>query len=84
MADFWLSKLFFDMQAPAVRDAFRADPEATMDRYHLPAEVRRAVLANDLAFLAPRVNPYLLRYYCGYAGMTDAEFLSRIRAAGCG
>jgi hypothetical protein len=82
MTDFWLSKLFFDMQDRAVREAFRADPGAVMDRYNLPEESRRAVLANDVAFMAPRVNAYLLRYYCGYIGMPEAEFLSRIRATG--
>jgi hypothetical protein len=44
--------------------------------------VRRAVLADDVASLAPRVNPYLLRYYCTAAGMSDADFLAQIRRLG--
>ena len=80
MTDFWLSKLFFDMQDLAVREQFRADPEAVMDRYHLPAQTQAAVRSSDLDYLAPRVNPYLLRYYCGYIDMSDEEFLRRIRA----
>jgi hypothetical protein len=80
MTDFWLSKLFFDMQDAAVRDAFRADPDAMMTRYRLTPETRRAVLESDLDYLAPRVNPYLLRYYCGYIDMPEQEFLKRIRA----
>ena len=80
MTDFWLSKLFFDMQDPAVRDAFRADPDAMMDRYRLPAETKAAVKDSDLNYLAPRVNPYLLRYYCGYIAMPEDEFLRKIRA----
>ena len=80
MTDFWLSKLFFDLLAPGLRDDFRADPDAVMLRYHLPEETRAAVRASDLDYLAPRVNAYLLRYYCGYMAMPEDEFLRRIRA----
>lgn len=80
MTDFWLSKLFFDMQDEAVRDTFRADPDAMMDRYKLSADTKAAVKGSDLNYLAPRVNPYLLRYYCGYIQMPEQEFLAKIRA----
>jgi hypothetical protein len=82
MTDFWLSKLFFDMQDPAVRDSFRTDPDALMTRYRLPARTQAAVKASDLDYLAPRVNPYLLRYYCGYIQMPEDEFLRRIKTTG--
>ena len=34
---------------------------------------------NDVAFLAARTNPYLLRYYFFSAGMKDDEFMQRLR-----
>lgn len=82
MTDYWLSKLFYDLQNPAAAAAYRADRAATLDRYPLEPAARAAVLADDVAVLAQRVNPYLLRYYCTAAGMGDAEFLARIRATG--
>lgn len=80
--DYALSKLFFDLQNPAAAAAYRADREAVLARYDLEPGVRRAVLADDVATLAPRVNPYLLRYYCTAAGMSDADFLAQIRRLG--
>lgn len=81
MTDYWLSKLFFDMQDRSLAAAYRADPATVMDRYPLGAEARRALLAVDVPALAARVNPYLLRYFFTAAGMSDAEFLQRIRQA---
>jgi hypothetical protein len=40
------------------------------------------VEADDVAYLSPLVNPYLLRFYFLVAGMPDDEFLRRIRATG--
>lgn len=82
MTDYWLSKFFFDMREPALREEVRAAPESVFDRYHLKPEVRRAIAERDLSVLAPRVNAYLLRYYCGYIGMPDSEFLSKISVLG--
>ena len=84
MTDYWLSKLFFDLQAPAAAAAYRADRATVLTRYRLQPEVREAVLADDVGYLAPLVNPYLLRYYFSAAGMSDADFLKRIRAAAPG
>jgi hypothetical protein len=50
-----------------------------LDRYGLEPEIRAAVLADDVATLAPLVNPYLLRYYCTASGMPEADFLEKIR-----
>jgi len=80
MRDYWLSKLFFDLQTPAVADAYRAGRAKLLDRYPLKPEVRAAVEADDVAALAPLVNPYLLRFYFLMAGMPEDEFLRRIRA----
>ena len=82
MRDYWLSKLFFDLQTPAVAAEFRADRGAVLARYPLKAEVRAAVEADDVAALSRLVNPYLLRFYFLVAGMPEEDFLRRIRSTG--
>ena len=77
--DYALSKLFFDLQNGAAAAEYRADRAAVLDRYGLEPDIRAAVLADDLATLAPLVNPYLLRYYCTASGMPEAQFLEKIR-----
>lgn len=77
--DYGLSKLFYDLQAKALADEYRADRAAVMARYQLEEPVRRALLDDDMSVLAPRVNAYLLRYYFGIIGMADATFIARIR-----
>ena len=79
MRDYWLSKLFFDLQAPAAADEYRADRDRGLDRYPLKPEVRLAVVQEDVAALAPLVNPYLLRFYFVAVGKSEAWFLERIR-----
>ncbi len=80
MRDYWLSKLFFDLQTPAVADEYRTDRAKLLDRYPLKPEVRAAVDADDVAALSRLVNPYLLRFYFLMAGMPEEDFLRRIRA----
>jgi hypothetical protein len=80
MRDYWLSKLFFDVQARGAE--YRADREKFLAPYPLAPEVKRALAADDVGFLAQRVNPYLLRFYFAAAGMRDEEFIRRLRAAG--
>jgi len=83
MRDYWLSKLFFDLQSSApLGEEYRANRKKILDRYPLKPEVRAAVERDDVAFLAPRVNPYLLRFYFVVAGMPEAEFLGKVRTAG--
>ncbi len=79
MTDYWLSKLFFDLQAPGAGADYRADRNKVLARYPLAPEVRAAILADDVSFLAQRVNPYLLRYYFGAAGMSDEVFRRKLR-----
>jgi hypothetical protein len=79
MRDYWLSKLFYDVQANAPE--YRADRAKFLARYPLKAEVKEALLSDDVAFLARRVNPYLLRFYFGATGMKDDEFIRRLRAS---
>ena len=82
MRDYWLSKLFFDLQSPPLAEQYRADRKAVLARYPLKPEVRAAVDADDVAALSRLVNPYLLRFYFLMAGMPEEEFLRRIRASG--
>jgi hypothetical protein len=79
MRDYWLSKLFFDLQNPARAAEYRANRAAVLERYPLAAEVRELLAADDVAALAPRVNPYLLRFYFQAAGMDDATFIAKLR-----
>ena len=79
MTDYWLSKLFFDLQSPEAAGEYRADRNAVLARYPLEPAVKAAVLADDVNFLARRVNPYLLRYYFGAAGMSDEVFRAKLR-----
>jgi hypothetical protein len=76
--DYWLSKLFFDLQAPALAAQFRTHPDSVLSNYPLAAEVREAIARNDVPFLAQRTNPYLLRYYFFAVGMKDDEFMRRL------
>lgn len=79
MRDYWLSKLFFDLQVPAAADEYRADRDRVLDRYPLKPEVRLAVVQEDVMALAQLVNPYLLRFYFFAIGKSEAWFLDRIR-----
>ena len=79
MRDYTLSKLFFDLQTPSAAAEYRAHRDVVLARYPLKPEVRVAIENDDVATLAPLVNAYLLRFYFLVAGMSEAEFLRRIR-----
>jgi hypothetical protein len=78
MRDYWLNKLFFDIQQPAVAAEYKQDREAVLARYPMSAELRRAVIEDDIAAIAPHVNAYLLRFYYAILGVKDAEFIKRL------
>jgi hypothetical protein len=82
MRDYWLSKMFFDLQEPAAADEYRAHRDLVLDRYPLTPEVRLAVVEEDVTALAGLVNPYLLRFYFFAIGKPEAWFLERIRKTG--
>ncbi len=83
MRDYWLGRLFFDLQnSPAVAEEYRADRGRVLARYPLKPEVRAAVESDDVAYLSQLVNPYLLRFYFFMIGMPDEVFIGRLRAAG--
>ena len=46
----------------------------------LKPEVRKAVLADDVAALAPLVNAYLLRFYFQVRRMPQEEFIAKLNA----
>ena len=79
MRDYHLSKMFFDLQNPALAAEFRADKDAVIRRYPLADDVVKAIRANDVPFLAERTNAYLLRYFFFACGMKDDEFIRRLR-----
>ena len=79
MRDYWLSKLFFDLQNPAAAAEYRSEREQVLSRYPLDPHVRTAILESNVPFLAGRTNPYLLRYFFFAAGMKDEEFIRRLR-----
>ena len=83
MTDYWLSKLIFDLQAPGATAEYRADRKKVIARYpQLEPAVVEALLGDDVGFLAPRLNAYLLRYYFGFAGMSDEVFRAKLAAYG--
>ncbi len=84
MRDYWLSKLFFDLQNPAAADEYRGGRAKVLDRYPLRPEVRAAVERDDVAYVAKLVNPYLLRFYFHMSGMPEQDFLRKIRASASG
>ncbi len=82
--DYWLSKLFYDLQSPVLAAAYRANRDEVLVNYPLADDVRRALDDDDVRVLAPRVNAYLLRYYFGIIGMPDDDFIGKMRASANG
>jgi hypothetical protein len=76
--DYWLNKLFFDIQQPAVATEYKKDRDAVLARYPMAPELRAALISDDIATIAPHVNAYLLRFYYAIVGMKDAEFIRRL------
>ena len=81
MTDYWLSKLFFDLQQDSeLASEFRSNMNNVLDRYEIKPEIRKAVLEDDVATIAPLVNAYLLRFYFQIRGMPEPEFIARLNA----
>ncbi|HUZ75601.1 MAG TPA: hypothetical protein VMU87_21660 [Stellaceae bacterium] len=79
MTDYWLSKLFFDLQRGGLGAEYRADRGKVLERYPLKPEVKAALLRDDVAVLSRLVNPYLLRYYFSCIGTPDDVFIRSLR-----
>jgi hypothetical protein len=81
MTDYWLSKLLFDLQStPSLMAEYKKDRAPVLDRYKLSPEARAAITADEIGFVAPRVNPYLLRFYFQAMGFKDVDVIARLRA----
>jgi hypothetical protein len=81
MTDYWVSKLFFDLQQdPKLAAEYRVDMSAVIDRYEIKPQWRKALLEDDVGLLAPLVNAYLLRFYFQIRGMPEGEFIARLHA----
>jgi hypothetical protein len=81
MTDYWLSKLFFDLQHdPQLAAQYRTDMPGVIDRYEIKPDIRKALLVDDVGVIAPLVNAYLLRFYFQIRGMPEAEFIARLHA----
>jgi hypothetical protein len=78
MRDYWLNKLFFDIQRPEVAAAFKKDRDAVLARYPMSTELRRAVIEDDIGKFVPYTNAYLLRFYYAILGVKDAELVKRL------
>jgi hypothetical protein len=79
MTDYWLSKLFFDLQQdPALAAEYRKDMTSVIGRYEIKPEIRKALLEDDVGIIAPLVNAYLLRFYFQTRGMPEPEFIARL------
>jgi hypothetical protein len=75
-----LGKLMHDVYTDkALAAEYRRDRNAVMSHYDLSEEIIAALLRDDVEQLAPLVNGFLLRYYCVVIGMSDPEFIGRIR-----
>jgi hypothetical protein len=85
MTDYWVSKLFFDLQQDAKLAAeYRADMPGVLARYEIKPDVRQALLEDDVGKIAPLVNAYLLRFYFQIRGMPQDEFIARLHALNAG
>ena len=81
MTDYWVSKLFFDLQHDAKLAAeYRANMPAVLERYESNADIRKALLEDDVGKIAPLVNAYLLRFYFQIRGMPEGKFIARLHA----
>jgi Aromatic-ring-opening dioxygenase LigAB, LigA subunit len=80
MRDYWLNKLFFDIQQPAIAAEFKKDRDTVLARYPMKDELRRAVIEDDMGKIVPHTNAYLLRFYYAILGVKDAEFIERLNA----
>jgi hypothetical protein len=81
MTDYWMSKLFFDLQHdPRLAAEYRTDMAGVIERYEIKPEIRKALLDDDVGTIAPLVNAYLLRFYFQIRGMPEGEFIARLHA----
>jgi hypothetical protein len=78
VTDYWLNKLFFDLQDRDTAARFKVDMESFLRDYKLKPAIREALIADDMTTLAPHSNAILLRFYYVIKGVSDAEFIRRL------
>lgn len=76
MTDYWLNKLFFDLQGPGGKERWRGDRAKVLDDYPMRPELRKALLEDDFAVILKEANPYLLRFHLLISGYGDAESIA--------
>jgi hypothetical protein len=83
MRDYWLNKLFYDLTTSPLGAAYKTNRGPVLDRYPLKPDVRRALLEDDLVFIARGglANPYLLRFYFQLLGYDDDAVMEKLHAA---
>ena len=59
---------------------WRDDRSEVLRDYPLSAEIRDAVMADDIRVLAPVVNAYLLRFYLSICGYDDETAMAMLHA----
>ena len=80
MLDYRLSKMCYDLHTnPALADEYQLERAPVIERYRLAPSVVQALCDNDVAFLALRLNGFLLRYYFLVVGMSEQDFISRLQ-----
>ena len=80
MLDYQLSRMFYDLHTDrGLAAEFRADRKSLVARYRLSEAVAAAIFRDDVAFLARRTNPFLLRYYFVVVGMSEADFIAGLQ-----
>ena len=81
MLDYRLSKLCYELHTnPALAEEYRLERAPVIARYRLAPAVAQALFDNDVAFLAHRLNGFLLRYYFLVVGMGEREFIAGLQA----
>ena len=81
MSLYQLSKLLYQLNRDeALKERFRAEPEATIAPYALSDEERRAVLQPDIGLLyVLGVNGQILMHFAAFCGIEWSDYLQRMR-----
>ena len=79
MTDYWMNKMFFDLQGPGGKERWRNERQAVLDDYPLKPELRQALIEDDFAVIHPAANPYLLRFHLLISGYDDAQSIALLK-----
>lgn len=81
MSLYQLQKFLFELNRDeTVQAAYRADPDAVLDRYELTDEERTALAEGDIGLLyVLGVNGQILMHYAAYLGIAWFDYLDLMR-----